>query len=399
MGTMIQAHRLTEADFRGERFADHPRDLTRLHDLLCLTQPDAVASDPRRVPRRRRRHHRDQHVQRDRDRAGRLRPRRRAVREINVAAARLARDAADAAERRTPGRPASSPARSARRTGPPRCRRTSTIRPPAASRSTSSRRLPRSGRRPDRRRRRPPADRDDLRHAQRQGGDLRDRGRVRRARRAPAGDHLGHDHRSHAAARCRDRPLEAFWISVAHARPLRRPQLRARPEAAAPARRRARRASPSVPISAHPNAGLPNELGDYDVDADEMARRSARGPRDGLLNLVGRLLRQHARAHRGDRRRRPRRPAARGPGARAAPPRLSGLEPLAIRRRERLRQRRRAHQRHGLGAFAAADPRRRRRRGGRGRARAGRGRRADDRRQHGRGDARRRRGDEPLPAT
>jgi 5-methyltetrahydrofolate--homocysteine methyltransferase len=27
MGTMIQRHKLTEADFRGERFRNHPRDL------------------------------------------------------------------------------------------------------------------------------------------------------------------------------------------------------------------------------------------------------------------------------------------------------------------------------------------------------------------------------------
>ena len=26
MGTMIQRHKLTEADFRGERFKDHPKD-------------------------------------------------------------------------------------------------------------------------------------------------------------------------------------------------------------------------------------------------------------------------------------------------------------------------------------------------------------------------------------
>ena len=44
MGTMIQRHRLTEADFRGERFADHPRDLRGNNDLLVLTRPDVIAS-------------------------------------------------------------------------------------------------------------------------------------------------------------------------------------------------------------------------------------------------------------------------------------------------------------------------------------------------------------------
>ncbi len=42
MGTMIQSLRLEEADFRGRRFADHPRDLRGCNDLLSLTQPEAI---------------------------------------------------------------------------------------------------------------------------------------------------------------------------------------------------------------------------------------------------------------------------------------------------------------------------------------------------------------------
>jgi 5-methyltetrahydrofolate--homocysteine methyltransferase len=42
MGTMIQRHRLTEADFRGARFKDHPKDLKGNNDLLVLTRPDIV---------------------------------------------------------------------------------------------------------------------------------------------------------------------------------------------------------------------------------------------------------------------------------------------------------------------------------------------------------------------
>lgn len=42
MGTMIQAHKLDEADFRGTRFADHPHELRGNNDLLCLTRPDIV---------------------------------------------------------------------------------------------------------------------------------------------------------------------------------------------------------------------------------------------------------------------------------------------------------------------------------------------------------------------
>lgn len=42
MGTMIQSRNLTEADFRGERFAAHPVDLKGNNDLLCLTQPKII---------------------------------------------------------------------------------------------------------------------------------------------------------------------------------------------------------------------------------------------------------------------------------------------------------------------------------------------------------------------
>ena len=42
MGTMIQRHGLTEADYRGARFAAWPRDLKGNNDLLTLTQPDII---------------------------------------------------------------------------------------------------------------------------------------------------------------------------------------------------------------------------------------------------------------------------------------------------------------------------------------------------------------------
>jgi len=44
MGTMIQRLRLTEEDYRGQRFADHPTSLKGNNDLLVLTQPDAIRS-------------------------------------------------------------------------------------------------------------------------------------------------------------------------------------------------------------------------------------------------------------------------------------------------------------------------------------------------------------------
>ncbi len=42
MGTMVHALEFTEADFRGERFAKHPKDLKNLIDVLVLTQPEAI---------------------------------------------------------------------------------------------------------------------------------------------------------------------------------------------------------------------------------------------------------------------------------------------------------------------------------------------------------------------
>jgi 5-methyltetrahydrofolate--homocysteine methyltransferase len=44
MGTMIQRHPLAEADFRGARFAEHPRDLKGNNDLLVLTRPELIAA-------------------------------------------------------------------------------------------------------------------------------------------------------------------------------------------------------------------------------------------------------------------------------------------------------------------------------------------------------------------
>ena len=42
MGTMIQRYNLTEEDFRGERFKDHNKPLKGNNDLLALTRPDVL---------------------------------------------------------------------------------------------------------------------------------------------------------------------------------------------------------------------------------------------------------------------------------------------------------------------------------------------------------------------
>ena len=104
MGTMLQQHKLNEADFRGDRFRDHDADLQGNNDILVLTRPDVVRSVH------------DAYLQAGADvietntfngtsisqadyAAEHL------VREINVEAARIARAAADAWTERTPDKP------------------------------------------------------------------------------------------------------------------------------------------------------------------------------------------------------------------------------------------------------------------------------------------------------
>lgn len=80
---------------------------------------------------------------------------------------------------------------------------------------------------------------------------------------------------------------EAFWYSVSHARPLSvglncalgAKDLREHIEALSRVA--------DCRISAHPNAGLPNELGGYDETPEEMAETLGGFAHDGLLNIVG----------------------------------------------------------------------------------------------------------------
>jgi 5-methyltetrahydrofolate--homocysteine methyltransferase len=81
--------------------------------------------------------------------------------------------------------------------------------------------------------------------------------------------------------------VEAFWASVRHARPLTiglncsfgAAQLR--PHLAALA------AQAETLVMAYPNAGLPNDLGEYDEAAAETAAQVAAWARTGLVNIVG----------------------------------------------------------------------------------------------------------------
>ena len=104
MGTMIQQYNLSEADFRGERFKDLPGLLKGNNDMLCLTRPDVIEEIHRKyleagadiietntfnataVSMA------DYHMQ-------------AYCREINLAASRLARKIADEYTARTPEKP------------------------------------------------------------------------------------------------------------------------------------------------------------------------------------------------------------------------------------------------------------------------------------------------------
>ena len=104
MGTMIQGYGLGEADFRGDDFSSHARPLLGNNDVLCLARPDVVGEIHRayleagadvietntfsatRLPM-------SEYGVED------------AVREINLAAAQIAREAADEYAARTPEKP------------------------------------------------------------------------------------------------------------------------------------------------------------------------------------------------------------------------------------------------------------------------------------------------------
>ena len=104
MGTMLQARHLKEADFRGERLREHPVDVAGCNDLLCLTRPDIVADIHRlyldagadiittntfNAQRISMADYRLEHL----------------CREINLAACRLAREAADEFTKDNPQKP------------------------------------------------------------------------------------------------------------------------------------------------------------------------------------------------------------------------------------------------------------------------------------------------------
>ncbi len=237
MGTAIQRDRPDEAGYRGERFADHPSDLIGNNDLLTITQPQIIRTIH------------EEYLRAGADVIETNTFNANAVSladygleelsyELNYESARLAR----AGRRR--GRDRRPPAVGRRRARPDHPHRLDLARRQRPGRAQrllrpARRRLPRRRPRPGRRRLRPADDRDDLRHPQREGGDLRGRDALRGAGAPLAGDHLRHHHRRLRTYALR--PGHRGLLGLDPPRPPagRRPQLRPRCPRHAPLRRRA----------------------------------------------------------------------------------------------------------------------------------------------------------------
>ncbi len=282
MGTMIQAHDLEEADFRGERFADHAVELRGNNDLLTLTRPDVIES-----------------IHRDYFDAGadivetntfnstsisladygmsEL------AREFNLEAARLARKVADSY------------------TDKPRW--VAGVLGPTSKTASLSPDVNNPGHRE--------VGFDDLVAAYRTavdgliegGADLLLIETVFDTLNCKAAIYAVEDAFAAAGKRLplmisvtitdasgrtlSGQTVEAFWNSVRHAKPavvglncaLGPDQLR---QYVAELGRVA-----DVPVSCHPNAGLPNAMGEYDLGADEMAGHIEEWAASGLVNLAG----------------------------------------------------------------------------------------------------------------
>lgn len=286
MGTMIQRHKPTEADYRGERFKDWQSPVQGNNDLLTLTQPAMIGEiheeylaagadlietntfNAQRISMA------DYHME-------------ELAYEINLEAARIARAAADKWTKKTPDKPRFVTGA----VGP--TNRTASLSPKVSDpgyRNTSF---------------------DELREAYSEqvrgliegGADIILIETVFDTLNAKAAgyatlevfDELGVELPIMISGTITDRSgrtlsgqtAEAFWYSMSHLRPfsiglncalgaeLMRPYVAELAHVA------------DARISAYPNAGLPNAMGEYDQTAHEMACLIEPWAEDGLLNIVG----------------------------------------------------------------------------------------------------------------
>ena len=286
MGTMLQRHRLDEAAFRGKRFAAWPRDLKGDNDLLLLTQP-AIVADVHR-----------QYLAAGADiietntfNATRIAQAdygaESLVAELNREGARLARAVADEFEAADPSRPRYV----AGVLGP--TNRTASISPDVndpGARNTSFAALAEAY--------------EEAAAALVEGGadlllietvfdTLNAKAAIFAleslvARGGPRLPVMISGTITDASGRTLSgQTAEAFWYSVAHAAPLSiglncalgAKQLRQYVQDVG-------RVAP-VYVSAHPNAGLPNEFGGYDETPETMSTQLREWAEHGLVNIVG----------------------------------------------------------------------------------------------------------------
>ncbi len=286
MGTMIQSFNLGEADFRGERFADWPQDLKGNNDLLSLVRPDIIGDIHRQFLAAgadvigTNSFNATQTSQADYGMAD-------FADEINLAAARIARQAADAQTQKTPERPRFV----AGAIGP--TNKTTSLSPDVndpGMRAITFDQL-----------------RDDYRQAARQliegGADLLLIETIFDTLNAKAAiyavsecfDDIGYELPVMISGTITDlagrtlsgQTVAAFWNSVRHARPIsvglncsfggRHLQ----PHVAELAR------IADTAVSCYPNAGLPNEFGEYDEAPLDTAAVLGELATDGMVNIVG----------------------------------------------------------------------------------------------------------------
>src|SRR4051794_19974022 len=286
MGTMIQTYQLSEEEFRGERFANHPSDLRGDNELLSLTQPDIVRAiheaylDAGADIIETNTFNANRISQTDYGLQG-------AAREMNRAAATIARAAADAFEAREPDRPRFV----AGALGP--TNRSASISPdvndPGARNVTFDELIDAYG---------------EAAEGLIEGGadillietifdTLNAKAAIVGIERAM--ERLGEQRPLIISGTITDasgrtlsgQTVEAFWNSIPHARPvvvglncaLGAKQLRQYIQDLG--------RLTSLPVSAYPNAGLPNEFGGYDQTAEEMAALMKGFATGGLVNIAG----------------------------------------------------------------------------------------------------------------
>lgn len=286
MGTMIQAEKLGEADYRGDRFGDHTDDLKGNNDLLSLTRPELIADIHRRFLAAG-----CDLVETNTFNANRISQADYALEalagEINLASAKLARKVCDEVTATNPERPRFVVGV----IGP--TNRTASISPDVSNpgyRAVTFADLVETYR-------------EAVRGLLDGGADLLMIETIFDTLNAKAAIFAVQDE---FEARQEHWPLlisgtitdasgrtlsgqtpEAFYYSIAHAAPLAtgfncalgadqlKPHVRALARVA------------NCLVTAHPNAGLPNEFGEYDESPEQMASVVESYAAEGLVNIIG----------------------------------------------------------------------------------------------------------------